>query len=180
MGSSSCSRKTLKSQIYVECNLVCSREQRKNKCVLKDFLVNVGECVSGSWRTVINGLGWVFTIPFEIETVHKCLLAENINICPKHFKISWFQNSIRLICYFCIIFVAIFPFVRSSELQLSNLSWLLLICNGIISILCWRKRVRNNILCTPTEYFATCFTFCMIFTAGLWNEVIFIFLSEQT
>lgn len=72
---------------------MCSRKQRKNKWILKDFLGSFGEGVSVR-SVVINGAGWVFAVSFESETVYKCLLAENINICPKHLKIAQFQKSI--------------------------------------------------------------------------------------
>lgn len=83
--------------------------------ILKEYLAGVGGGVSSVRSTVIiSGSARVSAVTFDPETVCKCLLAENINFCPKHQENLLFQSSVRLICYLCTIFIVIYPPIHSS------------------------------------------------------------------
>lgn len=112
MGSSSWSMKTTIREIMSSAALCVAANKGKQINSYRFSCKNWGRC-QWYWSTIINGSGWVFAITLEVETAYRCLLAENVNICPKHFKTSQFQNSIRLVSYFCIIFIVVYPFIVS-------------------------------------------------------------------
>lgn len=163
---------------------LCVAENKEKTEFLKDFLESVGEGVSSVWSS--NKWFRVSTVAWNWGS-SQMLTNRKYKHLSKAFK-NQFHNSIRLICYLCIILIVIFPFILVLLIFNHLTSWLLNIFeNRLISISCRGKRIKKEYF--VNTYWVLCYLFHISYDLhsryvkwGFFSFFfsIFILLSKQT